>query len=166
MLACPQCLAFILSYFIPYPHPHMFTQHCIQASPTTVELQLQGCHPGYRLEQASNQTSQSCVCDLRNRIIVQCDDFNRYFYARVGIFMNNLIKSLLLYYHQDGYWIGVKNESSLIASTTVPGFLNCTRQGALPGCEIKYDRLEDQCAEGRNGQLKYHLSDWLPHSSW
>ena len=55
---------------------------------------------------------------------------------------------------QDGYWVGVKSKSSaLIYSTTVPGFLNCTRQGALPGCEIRYDSLEDQCAQGRQGQL-------------
>lgn len=55
---------------------------------------------------------------------------------------------------QDGYWVGLKSNSfDLIYSTTVPGFLNCTRQGALPGCEIRYDSLEEQCAQGRQGQL-------------
>ena len=59
---------------------------------------------------------------------------------------------------QDGYWIGVKENSSLIYSTTVPGFLNCTQQGALPGCEIKYDSLQEQCAQGREGESCIPLS--------
>ncbi|CAI8022052.1 hypothetical protein GBAR_LOCUS12976 [Geodia barretti] len=103
-----------------------------QTSVSSVLLQVQGCHPGYMLQ----EKTQTCVCDFSSSIIVQCDTANRYFYAR------------------DGYWVGVKSKSSaLIYSTTVPGFLNCTRQGALPGCEIRYDSLEDQCAQGRQGTL-------------
>ena len=45
-----------------------------------VKLQVQGCHPGYKLD----QDSHTCVCDHSNSIIVQCDINKRYFYARVG----------------------------------------------------------------------------------
>ena len=55
---------------------------------------------------------------------------------------------------QEGYWVGLKGDDKLIYSTTVPGFLNCTRQGALPGCEIRYDSLDEQCAPGREGEAK------------
>jgi predicted outer membrane repeat protein len=102
-----------------------------QPSETTVTLQVRGCHPGYQLE----EDTQTCICDTSSNIVVQCDAANRYFYAR------------------DGYWVDIKPNYSLVSSTTVPGFLNCTRQGALPGCEIKYDNLEEQCAQGRRGTL-------------
>ena len=57
-----------------------FSPTLVQSTPTMVNLQVQGCHPGYRLD----EDSQTCVCDFSSGIIVQCDSFNRYFYARVS----------------------------------------------------------------------------------
>ena len=62
-----------------FPLPQPF-----QSTPTVVQLQVQGCHPGYVLD----EDSQACVCDYNNSLIVQCDRFNRYFYARVSVSVN------------------------------------------------------------------------------
>ena len=55
---------------------------------------------------------------------------------------------------QEGYWVGVREDKSLYFATTIPGFLNCSRQGGLPGCLVKFDHLERQCVDGREGTVR------------
>lgn len=53
--------------------------------------------------------------------------------------------------------MGVREDNSPFFSTTVPGFLNCTRAGTLPGCLYKFDQPNDQCAPGREGRRLWRL---------
>ena len=53
--------------------------------------------------------------------------------------------------------MGVEDDNySLYFANTIPGFLNCTRQGALQGCLFKYDQPDLQCASGRQGTCIFH----------
>ena len=56
----------------------------------------------------------------------------------------------LICWPQEGLWVGVENGSIYFANT-IPGFLNCSQLGTLPGCLFKFDSPDDQCATGRNG---------------
>jgi hypothetical protein len=72
-----------------------------QTSVSSVLLQVQGCHPGYMLQ----ETTQTCVCDFSNGIIVQCDTANRYFYARVSISIHHwLVCGVYLLVSHWGNW--------------------------------------------------------------
>ena len=51
---------------------------------------------------------------------------------------------------QEGYWVTFHNEQ-LIFKSTIPGFLNCSQRGTLPGCLFKYDNENTQCTSGRTG---------------
>ena len=60
---------------------------------------------------------------------------------------------------QDGIWVGFFFNDTVFVRRIVPlSYLNCTRQMAsvgqssIPGCLVKFDRAEEQCAEGREGQ--------------
>ena len=53
---------------------------------------------------------------------------------------------------QDGFWVGVRNDSTPYFANTIPGFLDCSRLGTLPGCIFKYDNPDEQCAAGRQGE--------------
>ena len=119
------------------------------------------CHPGYEFV----NSTQQCSCMNYRREIVRCDSFNRYFYTRVSC---SLVNQRLLWCtdvccsdgnvisfpcKQDGLWVGVREDSSVFTANTLPGFLNCTRLGTLPGCLFKYDAPNEQCAEGREGKI-------------
>lgn len=52
---------------------------------------------------------------------------------------------------QDGFWIGVRRNESVYAANAIPGFLNCSRLGTLPGCLFTFDAPNKQCADGRTG---------------
>lgn len=56
---------------------------------------------------------------------------------------------------QDGYWVGEREDGSFYTASTVPGFLTCSRLGALPGCEYRFDDPDRQCAAGRRGQFNF-----------
>lgn len=60
---------------------------------------------------------------------------------------------------QYGVWAGFFFNNTVYTFRIVPlSYLNCTRQAAsggqssLPGCLVRFDRAEEQCAEGREGQ--------------
>ena len=40
----------------------------------------------------------------------------------------------------------------LVTERVQPGYINCRRQGRLPGCLFKFDNGEDQCRSGREGE--------------
>ncbi len=63
---------------------------------------------------------------------------------------------------QDGLWVGLGEDNTAFFSTTIPGFLNCTRAGTLPGCLFKFDDRNEQCASGRKGMepTAPRLPDW------
>ena len=72
------------------------------------------------------------------------------------------LQFLIIFTIQEDYWFNFQrstdlNSTELIYSTVVPGYLNCTRQGALAGCKIEYDKPDEQCAPGRIGNLAYWL---------
>ena len=47
----------------------------------------------------------------------------------------------------------MREDGYVFTANTLPGFLNCTRLGTLPGCLFKYDAPYKQCAAGREGEL-------------
>ena len=47
--------------------------------------------------------------------------------------------------------MGVENQAVSFANI-IPGFLNCQRAGALPGCKYEFDNPDRQCAKGRQGK--------------
>lgn len=100
---------------------------------STLGLQVNGCHPGFVLENGA------CVCDTGNTNILRCDDNNRYLYLREGI------------------WGGVENGTDgtrrLITARVQPGYVTCRPQGRLPGCLFEFDDVTAQCREGREGPL-------------
>lgn len=51
----------------------------------------------------------------------------------------------------------VDDNTTLHFTNTIPGFLNCShrRLGSLPGCLFKYDSVDEQCADGREGEWRY-----------
>ena len=55
---------------------------------------------------------------------------------------------------KEGLWVGSGEEYSngLIFAPAIPGFLNCTNEGNLPGCLYTFDDPDSQCADGRTGQ--------------
>ena len=55
---------------------------------------------------------------------------------------------------QEGIWGGNLSKSgvrTLITARVQPGYVNCTRQGRLPGCLFMFDNGTAQCREGREG---------------
>lgn len=50
------------------------------------------------------------------------------------------------------------NGEDLVFRATIPGFLNCTQEGNLPGCLFKFDRPNEQCTEGRTGNNEEDIS--------
>lgn len=49
--------------------------------------------------------------------------------------------------------MGVEEENNgTYFGITIPGFLNCERQGSLPGCLYEFDHPNRQCAPGREGE--------------
>ncbi|XP_065897695.1 uncharacterized protein [Dysidea avara] len=104
-----------------------------QGERATVDVKVLGsCHPGYQL----NKNTQKCECDISDKDVVRCDGLGRYVYIRDGIWADD-------------------NDDQLFPLFTLPIFLNCTRDGGsdLPGCLYKYDSPNEQCSNGREGDL-------------
>ena len=65
-------------------------------------------------------------------------------------------------------WVHEDGAKLSLVSGTPPSFLNCSRQGELPGCLFMFDQVDQQCADGRTGDhecssshisLSFSLSD-------
>ena len=60
----------------------------------------------------------------------------------------------------------MRENGYVFTANTLPGFLNCTRLGTLPGCLFKYDDPNKQCAAGREGKcatssLVYYMPQFI-----
>ena len=95
----------------------------------SINLTVDDCHPGYELD----NSTQRCQCQDYLRQIERCDSLGRYVYIREDL------------------WVGVREDNSLYFTSTIPGFLNCSRLGSLTGCLFKFDDANGQCASGRKG---------------
>ena len=58
-------------------------------------------------------------------------------------------------------WVPEGSNELRLVSGAPPSFLHCSRQGQLPGCLFMFDQVDQQCAEGRTGEV---LSLSLTHS--
>ena len=97
---------------------------------SNMTLQVEGCHPGYRIG-----ASGVCECNTGIQDVLRCDENNRYVYLREGIWGTN------------------DSARNLMKARVLPGYVFCNRQGRLSGCKFQFDVPNKQCRTGRTGDL-------------
>ena len=53
-------------------------------------------------------------------------------------------------------WGGVEivnDEKTFVTANVLPSYVECSQEGRLPGCLLDIGRLDDQCREGRHGEI-------------
>eukprot|EP00731_Ephydatia_muelleri_P012527 Em0006g1421a len=85
------------------------------------------CHPGYTLNNDS-----ICQCNPDEKIMIRCDDNNRYIYIKPGL------------------WVNYTADNTLYYGKSIPWYLGCT-YGNLPGCLFLFDDVDAQCGPNRKG---------------
>ena len=66
-------------------------------------------------------------------------------------------------------WGGIEvinNEKTFVTANVLPSYVDCHREGQLPGCLLNTDndRLDDQCRKGRHGEKCMQSNNSNSHS--
>ncbi len=60
-------------------------------------------------------------------------------------------RNILYLHEQSSIWANESEDGKLITARVQPSFVNCVRDGQLPGCRYQFDDPNAQCTQGREG---------------
>ena len=120
-----------------------------------MEVNVTCCHPGCHFD---NKT-EVCQHNHNDTNIVRPGPNNRYLYTKVKIVV--IIVSLHIccfnpHDNQDNIYVDkyeiLSNTTEELKTAVIPPtFHKCDKQGFQPGCKFKFDSLEEQCSDRREG---------------